>query len=258
MRNRIIGSSELTGRFDKLQDVTEYCPLQNDPTDPDHPICLFGPERYEPRYNYPLIVWLHSCRSSEIELENVMPQLSLQNYVACAPRGPSACTGDAQLYRWGQSATSAAIAEELVFESIELACSHFAVARDRIFLAGFGGGGTMAWRIALRYPRRFAGVVSLCGNYPHDHQSLTNLEAARELPALWMFGADSERCGVSQICDALPLLHSARLSVDIRQYPCGDELLTNMLQDTNAWLMEHVTNQPASLANMSEESFSKN
>ena len=38
---------------------------------------------------------------------------------------------------------------------------------------------------------------------------------------------------------------AAGLSVTLRQYPCGDELLTNMLVDTNSWLMGLVTRQPA-------------
>ena len=116
----------------------------------------------------------------------------------------------------------------------------------------------MAWRVALRYPQRFAGVVALGGDFPHENHPLTSLDSARELPTLWMYGSESERCGIKQVCESLPLLHSARLAVDIRQYPCGDELLTNMLIDTNAWVMERVTNQPAALSSLPEESFSRN
>lgn len=219
---------------------------------------MFGPERYESRYDYPLIVWLHSCHSAERELESVMPALSLQNYVACAPRGTQSCGTTGTFFRWGKSAAAAAIAEELVFESIELAASQFSIARNRVFLAGFGGGGTMAWRIALRYPQRFAGVVSICGDFPKQDQPLTNYWAAREVPSLWMYGSESSNCGIPQVCDSLPILHGASLSVDIRQYPCGNELLSNMLFDMNNWLMEQVTNQPARCEITEEASFSKN
>lgn len=257
MRNRIISSAELTGRFEQLH-VEELTSAKREPSELQHPVCLFGPERYEPRYAYPLVVWLHSCGSSERELEAVMPELSLQNYVACAPRGPICCNEEGTKYRWGRSATSAAIAEELVFDAIETAKTQFSIADERIFLAGFSGGATMAWRIALRYPKRFAGVVAICGEFPQGCQSLTNIEAARELPSLWMYGAESNRCGITQVCESLPLLHAAKLGVDIRQYPCADELLNNMLADTNGWLMERVTNQPASTATLPEESFSRN
>ena len=255
MRNRLPSSSELTGRLEKWHDSRSSFP-QN--AFLRQQVCLFGPERYEPRYDYPLIVWLHSCHSAERELENVMPALSLQNYVACAPRAPLCTDAHGHVYHWGNSAATTAIAEELVFESIELACNEFSVARNRVFLAGFGGGGTMAWQIGLRYPRRFAGVVSICGEFPNRHQPLANLEQARSLPCLWMVGGQSNNCGLQHMCDVLPVMHSASLSVDIRQYPCGNELLTNMLYDANSWLMERVTSQPANFETSVEESFSKN
>lgn len=276
MRNRLPSFSELTGRFEKLHDSS---PLQSDPSasepsakDPfsaeqssqlehaylDQQICLFGPERYEPRYDYPLIVWLHSCNSSERELEQLMPELSLQNYVGCAPRATVACDPEGHRFRWGRSAAATALAEELVFGSIETACSQFSVDRKKIFLAGFGSGASMAWRVALRYPKRFAGIVSICGEFPTQQQTLTNLAQVRELPALWMVGNESPTCGVTHLCDALPVMHSASLQVAIRQYPCGNELLSNMLLDANSWLMERVTNQAANFENSCEESFSKN
>ncbi len=257
MRNRLPGSPELIGRLEELHDST-CSALTAEKSYLEQQVCLFGPERYEPRYDYPLIVWLHSCRSAEGELENVMPALSLQNYVACAPRGTTACDPEGRQFRWGTSAASAAIAEELVFESVELACSQFSIARDKVFLAGFGSGGTMAWRIALRYPQRFAGVASICGHFPVKQQPLANFEQARDLPSLLMYGEDSANCGVSQLCDALPVMHSASLKVDIRQYPCGDELCSNMLFDLNSWLMERVTSQPANFETSCEESFSRN
>ena len=257
MRNRLSGFTEPTGSLDKLQDST-YTSQPPEPSFMEHQVCLFGPERYEARYDYPLVVWLHSCHSSEHELESVMPELSLQNYVGCAPRGTTASDPDGRFFGWSQSAASSAIAEEVVFESIALAQKTFSISDQRIFLAGFGGGGTMAWRLALRYPKRFAGVVSICGDFPHRNQPLTNLANARALPTLWLYGAESQQCGIQQVCDTLPVLHTASLAVDIRQYPCGNELLSNMLDDVNNWLMEQVTRQPAVFETAREESFSKN
>ncbi|MEZ6133708.1 MAG: PHB depolymerase family esterase [Pirellulaceae bacterium] len=256
MLNRIHGSAELSGRHDKLQD-SRYATHVHD-SDFQHDVCLFGPERYEPRYNYPLIVWLHSCHSSEFELQNVMPAMSLQNYVAVAPRGTVASENGESKFRWGKSPTSAAIAEDLVFEAIEAASSQFSIAHDRIFLAGFGSGASMAWRIALRYPRRFAGMVAMCGQFPHENHSLANFAEARDLPALWLYGAESKTCGIREICETLPVLHAASLAVHIRQYPCGNELLCKMLEDANMWLMEQVTKQPAELDRIQEENFSRN
>ncbi len=255
MRNRLSSTSGFTDSVDSLDQQSVGF---DDPTFSDDQVCLFGPERYEPSYEYPLVVWLHSCGSGERELGNVMPELSLQNYVACAPRGPSACDGRGSRFKWGSGPASTAIAEEVVFDAIDVAAREFSVRRDKVFLAGFGSGATTAWRIALRYPTRFAGVVSVCGNFPTEDSPLTNYNSARNLATLWMYGADSPRCGIEQVCESLPVMHAASLSVDIRQYPCGDELLTNMLSDANNWLMERVTGQVVSDERVPEENLSQN
>jgi hypothetical protein len=49
------------------------------------------------------------------------------------------------------------------------------------------------------------------------------------------------------------LFHTAGMAIHLRQYPCEDELTTQMLHDLDTWLMEQVTgvsteaDQPAPL-----------
>ena len=257
MRNRLDRSQEPGSQLELLKQ-TLASSGRAAPRRTEMPISLFGPERYEPRYQYPLIVWLHGCQSNERELEAVMPALSLQNYVGCAPRGTQASEACGKAFQWSQSRAAISLAEEFVFSSIASASREFSIASQRVFLAGFGSGGTTAMRIALRYPHQFAGVISICGAFPQNQNPLINLAASRQLPLLWMYGEDSMRCGVDHICDTLPLLHAARMRCLIRQYPAADELLSNMLSDMNHWVMELVTNQPAAMDQSAEASFSRN
>ncbi len=260
MRNRLDRSLEPASQLDLFsQSISSLTSLDRLAAPrAESPVSLFGPERYEPRYEYPLVVWLHSCKSNERELEQVMPPLSMQNYVGCAPRGTHSSEACGKKFSWSQSRAATTVAEENIFNAIHVASENFSIASNRIFLAGFGSGGTMALRIALRYPKHFAGVVSICGEFPQNHQPLNNLAAVRQLPLLWMYGDASKKCGVDHICETLPLLHAARIRASIRQYPAKDELLTNMLNDMNHWLMERVTSQPAAMENTVEESFSRN
>jgi phospholipase/carboxylesterase len=257
MRNRIMTSqADSTNTLANSLDSVSGIHRVN--TTVEHQVELFGPERYEPKYEYPLVVWLHSCHSSEGELEYVMPELSIQNYVGCAPRAPLSSDRGIGRYVWGRSSTATAVAEEIVFASIATASQQFSINQRRVFLAGFGSGATMALRLALRYPDSFAGVVAICGKFPNEERTLARLNQARRLPILWSYGENSFNCNASTICETLPLLHSASLTVDIRQYPCGDELLSNMLSDTNSWLMEHVTNQPIRCESTPQVQFSQN
>lgn len=258
MRNRIVSNADWVGLSNSYQPSETACAIQHDCTTTAQPVTLFGPERYESGYQYPLVVWLHSSGSSEAELENVMPALSMQNYVGCAPRAPLSSQRGRGRFHWGKSSSVQGTAEELVFSAVESAHQHFNLHPTRVFLAGFGSGATMALRIGLRFPEQFAGVVAVCGHFPNERNVLANLHQARALPILWMYGQDSQQCGISHVCEALPIAHTAKLSLDIRQYPCADELLSNMLGDANAWLMKLITNQPAQTAHVAEGNFSRN
>ena len=54
-------------------------------------------------------------------------------------------------------------------------------------------------------------------------------------------GRDSRTYPIRGLCDELRLYHAAGMSLTVRQYPCGQELTTQMLSDLNRWLMELVT-----------------
>ena len=210
---------------------------------------LLAPMHYEPNYAYPVVVWLHSDGGDEKQLLKVMPHLSMRNYVAVGVRGSNPCIGR-RGYEWEQSPQSILTAENRVQEAIAAARAKFNLNTDRIFLAGHEAGGTMAYRLALRSPQNFAGALSAGGPFPLGQMPLMNLHSLRDLPLFLAYCRDSETYSSDDLCDELPLFHAAALKVAIRQYPCGDELTTQMLIDMDAWMMERVTGVPS----QSEES----
>jgi phospholipase/carboxylesterase len=207
-----------------------------------HPTSLFAPLHYEPNYAYPLLVWLHRAGKDENELREVMPLISLRNYVAVAVRGTveQSLAPSRVGYCWSQTAAHVAAADQAVCEAIELAKRRFNVAPQKVFLAGCGAGGTMALRLALANPESFAGVLSLGGSLPNQGRPLLRIAQARRLPLLIACGQDSVQYNSAQVCDNLRLLHSAGMTVDLRQYPCADELLSAMLSDIDRWMMQRV------------------
>ena len=205
----------------------------------------YRPLHYEPNYAYPLVVFLHGPRGSERQLSQFMPELSERNYVGISPRGVQ--KHDLSGYCWGEEPSEGSIVEafDRVSQCIELASGEFNIAPHRVFLAGYEDGGSMALRLAMRCPQYFAGAVSLCGAFPVGHAPLANLKHVRDLPLLLTNGRDARRYTVDQSCEELRLFHAAGMAVSLRQYPCGDELDSNMLRDMNAWIMELVTGTPA-------------
>ncbi len=197
-----------------------------------------SPQHYERNYSYPLLVWLHDAGGDERELKKIMPLVSLRNYVSLSVRGPSPWQRG---FEWPETADEILAAEARVDEAVAQARQRFNIHRQRIFIAGAGEGGTMALRLALRRPDRYAGGVSIGGCFPAGNSPLARLSQIRRSRLLVMHCRDSATYSVDKVCDELALFHAAGMSVTLRQYPCGDELTTQMLHDLDHWLMEQVT-----------------
>ncbi len=217
------------------------------------PHCLFSPIHYEAGYAYPLIVWLHGPGDNENQLRTVLPLISMRNHIGVGPRATTAECPEAErsksatagtlartTFYWTQTCEEISKATEYVLDCIDIATSRYHVHRNRIFIAGYDCGGTMALRIALENPQLFAGAISLGGSLPRGLNLLRRINEARNLPLLISNSLDSQRYSPQQACEDLRLLHTAGFSLDLRQYPCGDELTTKMLSDMDQWILEQI------------------
>jgi phospholipase/carboxylesterase len=207
------------------------------------PASYFAPLHYESNYAYPIVVWLHGTGDDEGQLKRVMPEVSLRNYVGLGLRGTAKCTSPrgAAGYTWPQSSDHLACAEQALFDAVDEARKKFHVSPRRVFIAGFDSGGTMAFRLAMSHPTRFAGVLSLGGEFPMGGTPLVRLADARRVPIFLATGRTSQKYPAATVCQNLKLFHAAGMNVDLRQYPCGDELMTMMLADMDRWIMRQIT-----------------
>jgi phospholipase/carboxylesterase len=222
---------------------------------------MFVPLHYEPNYAYPLIVWLHGPQDDERQLKRIMPFISMRNYVAVAPRGTlnmaeksAGCVSDTAAPGaggvradgsragccWSQTEDHILLAEHRVLEAVSAARRQLNISPQRIFLAGYGCGGTMAFRLALNLPQVFAGAVSLGGSFPTGMMPLAQLNYVRRLKFLLASGRDSGRYPPEKVCENLRLIYAAGMSISLRQYPCGDDLTTHMLADVDRWIMQQI------------------
>src|SRR3972149_668782 len=204
---------------------------------------VFVPHKYTPGYAYPLIVWLHGHGSDERQLRSIMPKVSIQNYVAVAPRGVCikvAVDNEKEGYGCAQDSEHIAQVERNIFDAIEVTVQKFNICRQRIFLAGYDTGGTMAFRVALSHPQYFAGVLSLCGALPSGGKLFGNLSLVRKLPIFLAVDHNSYYYPDHQVCKNLRLLHTACISITLRQYLYGHNLMDQMLADVNRWIMEQI------------------
>ncbi len=214
------------------------------------------PLHYERNYAYPLLIWLHEGDHGAHQLKQVMPHISLRNYVGASPGGGlvvSADTTPSDHGRWPRQESGIADTLERVEECMQLAQQRFHIHPSRIFLAGYDRGGMMALRLGVAAPELFAGVASLGGAFPRGQNPMAQLHRLRHLPVMIAHGRESQAYPVRRLCDDLRLFHAAGMSLNLRQYPCGDELTTQMLIDLNVWIMGLVTGVDTSSGSTSDQ-----
>jgi len=232
----------------------------------------FIPQRYEPNYPYPLLVLLHARGGDEQQMVRSMPALSWRNYVALGLRGPDLAMkrGRPEGFCWGSEfarpdrraprAFSAPSEAEVVrrrlqetspdpidrledgmFASIRQTRRALHVHSERIFLVGSGEGAAVAYRIALSYPDRFAGVVAINGWLPGGFRPLGRLKACRDLRILVVHREWNSRVPVQSARRDVSVLRAGGLRVAFQSYPCAHRLTSPMLSDVDTWLINHCT-----------------
>ena len=197
---------------------------------------LFLPLNYERNYEYPLLVWLHTNGDDANQLNRVMPDISLQNFVAASPQanaGNQNCG-----YFWEQDESSIDFAADTVLATIDMARCRANINSQKIFVGGYGAAGTMAFRVALTHPDLFCGVASINGPLPQGFAPLGRWSSSRNIEVFWSQYRKSDEFNQDILCRQLKLLHVAGFSVTLRQYPGGDELTGNALADMNRWIMQ--------------------
>ena len=198
---------------------------------------LFFPQHFEARYAYPLLIWLHSPDSSEYELDELMPAVSLRNYVAVGLRGPRVSSQGPRRFCWSLQDECLAISEELTLEAARLAVEDLGINAARVFIGGYGVGGSVAQWVALRYPQYFGGAISINGPAPDRPKLLVRWRQAKRVPVLFMYGQKSTGCSFEAVSDAIMLAYRGKLDYRFTQFNCGDELDTAMTQQIDHFIM---------------------
>ena len=203
---------------------------------------FFVPMHYETNYRYPLIVWLHSDGFNENQVCHVMPHISTRNYLATGIRAPMASDCSGHRFGWSDGAAALEAAERSVLEAIDRTATQFSIHAERIVLAGYQRGGSMAMRIAMQNPEMFSAAISLGGSFELPDKGQVDRERLRQrrLPMLWQHSLNSEQYNQSRLVREVKAATSIRARLEIRQYRNDDEMNTVVLSDLDRWIMNHV------------------
>jgi phospholipase/carboxylesterase len=203
------------------------------------PIRTFAPIGYEPRYPYPLIVFLHGHGGNEEQILRLAPRVSRRNYVSIGLRGP-VCLGPnrkgALGFSWGD-ASHLPLVEDYLLEAIQQTRMHYHIHSERIYLAGFADGATLAYRMGLMFPDKINGVIALNGHMPREDRPLLRLPEVRSLKVFIGHGIANSVVPTGMVREDQRLLYAAGLDVERHNYPTNHRLHADMLRDVNRWII---------------------
>ena len=198
------------------------------------------------------IVWLHGLGADAGDFWPIVPELGLPASPAWrfvfpnAPVRPVTINGGMPMRAWfdllsrdsitpmdgdGMAASCRAL-EELIRREEQRG-----IARNRIVLAGFSQGGTIAVRTALRSERPVAGVVALSTYLPPLEPQVPGA-AASGLPCLAAHGSHDEVLPLRLGLDLRDQLKAAGCLVEWRQYEMGHQVCGQELADISAFLQK--------------------
>lgn len=207
------------------------------------PVRTFLPTGYEPSYPYPLLVFFHGHASCEEQILRLAPRLSRRNYIAIALRGPRQVTSprDGQTrYAWESDGEWDTFVEDYVIGAVEQTRRNYHVHSERIYLAGVGEGAAAAYRLALTFPEKLAGIISLNGMMPRESSPLFRFNEIRQLRGFIGHGIANSVVPLSAAKQDYRLLYTAGLNVQMKTYPTTHKLHPHMLRDVNRWIIDAI------------------
>ena len=204
------------------------------------PVSLFLPQAYEPRYPYPLLVFLHGYGEKEMQWIDAVPSLSRRNYICIGLRGmhPVARKDGEVGYCWGRSRRCDSAIEDYVLTAIRETMRVCHIHSERIYLAGICEGASIAYQMGLSFPEKFAGIIALNGWLPHGPLPMAGLRFGRHLSVLIGHGTGNLKTPSRKAEDAYRLLYAAGLKVELRNYAGDHRLQPAMLRDVDRWVMD--------------------
>ena len=206
------------------------------------PVRTFLPTGYEPKYAYPLLVFFHGHGGNEEQILRLAPRVSRRNFICIGLRGPEAVgpRPDGRLgYTWNTETPDDTLVEDYVLRAVEQARRSYHIHSERIYLAGFREGATLAYCLGLSFPEKFAGVIALNGAMSRQGGPLFRLPEIRQLRVLIGHGIANAVVPLALARADYRLLYTAGLEVRMHTYPATHRLHPDMLRDVNRWVIDN-------------------
>jgi len=194
------------------------------------------PEKHEPAYAYPVLIWLHGDGQDESDGIAAIHRTSDQNMIGIALRGDSSIRGG---YSW--NADPLTLANFLDALLLSLSVQH-RIHSDRIFIGGYDSGANLALQLLLASPGKYCGAAVLCPRMKSLSLPAETIRMARGrkvLVAAQLSGSPTQLIDLVEFDRQLE-----HLGLDVRScyyQPTTRKLTQRMLRDVDHWMISTLS-----------------
>jgi phospholipase/carboxylesterase len=202
------------------------------------------------------VIWLHGLGADGHDFEPLVPQLTwsgapdIRFVFPHAPVRPVTLNGGMPMRAWydiisidaGRDHDGRGIVDS-VNQSAALINREIdrGIPADRIVLAGFSQGGAIAVQLALRFPKKLAGLIALSTYLLFsDRLESQSHEANQGLPIFVGHGTSDPMVPFSMGEELTRQLESIGYPVDWHSYPMPHAVCPQEISDITAWLRERL------------------
>ncbi|MBE0405455.1 alpha/beta hydrolase [Psychrobacter sp. AOP22-C1-22] len=196
------------------------------------------------------VIWLHGLGASGHDFEPIVPQLGLADNMAVrfifphAPKRAVTVNGGMVMPAWydiiemslerkidvTQIEESSQQIRELISRELERG-----VSPEHIVIAGFSQGGAVAYHVALSYPERLAGLMTL-STYLATNDNINYSTANKNIPILIEHGTHDPVVPSVLGEQAQQLLSEKGYNVVYHTYPMAHQVCMPQIQNIGKWL----------------------
>ena len=206
---------------------------------------------YEPAGEgpHPAIFAFHGWGASALDLLGLAPYIAEGRCMVLCPQGPiEVPIGPTRGFGWYQirmgSAPdsseiekAAATAEQFIDSALE----RYPINRRKLIVLGFSQGGSIAYRLAMTNPSRYAALVGLSTWFAPELKDLVkDRDSLQQLPTLVEHGRADDMIEIGRARTSVEHLRELRVPLTYREYDCGHEITADGLEDLNRFLQEKV------------------
>ena len=189
------------------------------PVDVHYLLYLPGDYGRDPRYQWPLIIFLHGA-SERGDDPSVITRYSVPAFLTNTLTFPFiVLSPQSPLDNWWSNQTDVL---DAFLKQIQAA---YAIDAKRIYLTGQSMGGFGTWAMALKYPARFAAVVPVASGWDYTNDFVpANICDLKNVP-IWVFhGALDDSVPPDQATAIVQALQACSGNVRFTLYPDADHL----------------------------------